>query len=145
MFNRLKWNRLFLFPIALALTAVASMAAKEEKIPPPAEKKFIGTVEEVTQHTCEICHAVELSAFVKTDGGRIEVRLGPKTFFEERDFHLSPGDSLEVVGIPFTERGKDVVLANEVRKGAEHLVLRGKDGRPAWLELHGHICPVCGN
>ena len=34
------------------------MLAKEEKIPPPVEeKKFIGTVEEVTQHTCEICHA----------------------------------------------------------------------------------------
>jgi len=143
MLNQMKWNRLFLFPIALALTAVVSGAAKE--IPPPAEKKFVGMVEEVKQHTCEICHSVELSAFVKTSAGRIEVRLGPKTYFEERDFYLSRGDSVEIVGIPFTERGKDVVLANEVRRGGEHLVLRGKNGRPAWVELHGHLCPVCGN
>jgi hypothetical protein len=146
MLNRMNWFRLFLLPIVFALAAVAPVAGKkEEAIPPPTEKKFVGMVEEVKQHTCEICHCVELSAIVKTDAGRIEVRLGPKTFFEERDFYLSHGDSIEVIGVPFTERGKNIVLANEVRKGTEHLVLRGKYGRPAWLEAHGHTCPVCGN
>jgi|SRR5579862_638398 len=44
-----------------------------------------------------------------------------------------------------TERGKEIVLANEIRKGGDHLVLRGKNGRPAWIDVQGHICPICGN
>jgi hypothetical protein len=25
------------------------------------------------------------------------------------------------------------------------LILRGKYGKPSWLEAHGHTCPICGN
>jgi hypothetical protein len=109
------------------------------------ENTFSGTIEAVNQHRCEICNWVELSVILKTDAGRLEVRLGPKTFFEEHDFYMSRGDAIQVTGIRFMERDKNVVLANEVRKAGERMLLRGKDGKPAWVEAHGHICPVCGN
>jgi hypothetical protein len=32
-----------------------------------------------------------------------------------------------------------------VRKGGDVVILRGKYGKPAWLEAHGHTCPICGN
>lgn len=133
---------------ALAVAALFSTAAgarDDRRVSPPREKTYAGTVEEVTQHRCEICHSVELSLILKTDKGPIEVRLGPQCFFAEHDFHIARGDTLTLTGILFTERGKKVVLANEVLKGGEHLVLRGDFGKPAWLEAHGHICPVCGN
>jgi hypothetical protein len=131
---------------ALALVAMVTPATGDQRqIAQPPERKFSGTVEEVKQHECEICKCTELSVVLKTDAGRPEVRLGPKEFFEEHDFSISRGDLLEVTGIRFDERGKDIVLANEVRKGGERLVLRGKYGKPAWLEAHGHTCLVCGN
>jgi hypothetical protein len=133
----------------LVLTAVLAVAAagKEEnrRIAQPEEKRFPGTVLEVKQQECDICKCIELLVVLKTGAGRFEVRLGPKAFFEEHDFALSRGDRVTVTGIRFVEREKEIVLANEVRKGGARLVLRGKYGKPAWLEAHGHTCPVCGN
>jgi hypothetical protein len=134
-------------PLALTLAAAGPVArpASNREITPPAEKKFSGTVKEVKQQRCVICNCIELSVVLKTDGARLEARLGPKPFFEEHDFVISRGDAITVTGIRFNERGRDIVLANEVQKGGEVLVLRGKYGKPAWLEAHGHTCPVCGN
>jgi hypothetical protein len=134
-------------PLVLTLAAAGSAVrtAGNREITPPAEKKFSGIVTEVKQQRCVICNCIELSVVLKTDAGRLEARLGPKPFFEEHDFAISRGDAIAVTGIRFNERGKDIVLANEVHKGGEALVLRGKYGKPAWLEAHGHTCPVCGN
>lgn len=109
------------------------------------EQTYSGMVVAVTLHECEICKAMELSVQLKTSAGRLEVRLGPQTFFEEHDFAISRGDSITVTGLRYIERGKDILLANEVRKGGEQLVLRGKHGRPAWIDVQGHTCPICGN
>jgi len=134
-------------PLVLTLAAAGQAArpAGNREITPPAEKKFSGIVTEVKQQRCVICNCIELSVVLKTAAGRLEARLGPKPFFEEHDFSISRGDAIGVTGIRFNERGKDIVLANEVQKGGENLVLRGKFGKPAWLEAHGHTCPVCGN
>ena len=76
---------------------------------------------------------------------RVEVRLGPQAFLDARDFYLSRRDVIEVTGIEFAERGKNLVVANEVRKNGESLVLSGNYGKPVWVEAHGYTCPVCGN
>ena len=146
MFERKHWIWLF-FAILLLLLALAGPVGgwKSRPISPPGEQKFSGTVEAVNLHTCEICKCVEMSVTLKSGSGRLEGRLGPKSFFEQRDFYISAGDIIEITGVRFTERGKEVILVNEVRKGGEKVILRGKDGRPAWIEAHGHACPVCGN
>jgi hypothetical protein len=135
------WLAWLVAPLVLA----AAGTAENRPFALPEEKRFPGTVMEVKRQECEICKCVEMSIVLKTAAGRFEVRLGPKAFFEEHDFALSRGDRISVTGIKFVEREKEIVLANEVRKGGERLVLRGKYGKPAWLEAHGHTCPVCGN
>jgi hypothetical protein len=135
----------FLAPLAITGFALVAGAREDQPSTANAEKKLSGTVEAATQHECEICKCVELSVLLKTSAGRVEVRLGPKAFFEEHDLFFSRGDSITVTGIQFTERRKEIVLANEVWKGGEHLVLRGRNGKPAWMEAHRHPCPVCGN
>jgi hypothetical protein len=124
---------------------IAARASGNREIAPPAEKKFSGMVTEVKQERCVICNCIEISVVLKTDTGRLEARLGPKPFFQEHDFVISRGDAITVTGVRFNERGKDIVLVNEVQKGGETLVLRGKHGKPAWMETQGHTCPVCGN
>ena len=145
MFEGKRWL-LFLLAILLLLMimAVPVGGRKLRPILASGEQSFSGTVEAVNEHTCEICKCIEISATVKTGAELLEVRLGPKTFLEERKFYLSRGDSIDVTGIRYTERRKEVVLATEVRKAGAKLILRGKAGRPTWIGEHGHICPVCG-
>jgi hypothetical protein len=131
--------------LVLASFALQGTAKDNPKASSPDDRKFTGMVEKVSQHNCEICNCVELSITLKTASERLEVRLGPKSYFEEHDFSLSRGDMVEITGIRFREAGGIVVLANEVRRGGDTLSLRGKFGRPAWIQLHGHTCPVCGN
>ncbi len=133
--------------IAVTLTAVVldASAVDRRRIETPREVKVSGSIQKVEQTRCGICNCVELTAVIRTDAGRLRVKLGPKQVFEERDFVLLPGDIVEVAGLRFRESGGEYILANEVRKGGETMVLRGKYGKPEWLEKHGHTCPVCGN
>jgi hypothetical protein len=130
--------------LALVLSTPAGGRKGNVQGTAPGEGTFSGTIEAVHHHKCEICNEDELSITLKSHAGPIEIRLGPTAFFEDRDFRLSRGDSIEIAGLRFTERGKDLVLANEVRKAGESLLLRGKFGKPAWIEKNGHTCPVCG-
>jgi hypothetical protein len=136
---------MLLLALVVLVGARAPAAQGRRVVPTPTDKTFSGQVSEIKEQLCGVCNCVELSVVLKTDSGRVEVRLGPKTFFEERDFVLGWGDLISVTGLRFVERGKDIVLANEVRKGGDVVILRGKYGKPAWLEAHGHTCPICGN
>ena len=141
MLNKSKW----VFGLVLVSFALQGIAKDVPRASSSEDKKFTGLVEKVSQHNCEICNCVELSITLTTASERLEVRLRPKTYFEEHDFALSRGDMVEITGIPFREAGKMVVLANEIRRGGDTLSLRGKFGRPVWIQMHGHTCPVCGN
>jgi len=107
MFKGKRWV-LFLLAILLLLMilAVPVGGRKLRTVPVSGEQSFSGTVETLNEHTCEICKCIEISATVKTGAELLEVRLGPKTFLDERKFHLSRGDSIQVTGIRFTERRK---------------------------------------
>jgi hypothetical protein len=144
MMNLARRALLLLLPLAGMLMA-ASPAKDTQTDDRTTEKTYSGRVDAVTLHQCEICKGMELSVFLKSGAGRLEVRLGPKAFFEEHDFAISRGDAITVTGLRYVERGKEIVLANEIHKGGDHLVLRGKNGRPAWIDVQGHICPICGN
>jgi rubredoxin len=106
MFERHNWVWLLIAALLLTLALVAPLGGRKgnlQSTTAPVEKTFSGTIEAVNQHRCEICNWVELSVILKTDAGRMEVRLGPKTFFEEHDFYIvarrcDPGRRLPVYG-----------------------------------------------
>ncbi len=148
MLEQKHWILLLIALLLLVLALAAPLGGRKQylrRTTTPAETTFSGAVEAVNQHTCEICNRVELSVTLETGAGLLEVRLGPKAFFEKHDFYVSRGDPIQITGFRFMERGKDVVLADEVRKAGESLLLRGKYGKPAWIEARGYTCPVCGN
>jgi hypothetical protein len=148
MLEQKHWILLLIALLLLVLALAAPLGGRKQylrRTTTPAETTFSGAVEAVNQHTCEICNRVELSVTLETGAGLLEVRLGPKAFFEKHDFYVSRGDPIQITGLRFMERGKDVVLADEVRKAGESLLLRGKYGKPAWIEARGYTCPVCGN
>jgi len=69
---------------------------------------------------------------VKTDKETIPVHLGPEWFIKRLDAKVGKGDRIEVSGSRITLEGKPVIIASEVRKGDETLLLRDSAGVPVW-------------
>jgi len=61
-----------------------------------------------------------------------EVCLCPKAFLETMDTAFAKGDEVDVVGSKVDDAGKPLILAREVVKGNNTLVLRDKKGEPVW-------------
>lgn len=69
---------------------------------------------------------------VKTDKETISVHMGPRWFIENQDIKIEPKDKVEVKGSRITFEGKPAVIAAEVKKGNDILILRDENGFPAW-------------
>lgn len=69
---------------------------------------------------------------VKTAKETIAVHLGPQWFIERLDTKLEKGNSIEVKGSRVTFDGKPAIIAAEVKKGDETILLRNETGIPVW-------------
>lgn len=73
-----------------------------------------------------------VSETVKKEDRTIDVHLGPAAFLKERGFRLTKGDQIEVTGATAEFGNSDALIAREVKKGGETLVLRDAQGIPKW-------------
>lgn len=71
-------------------------------------------------------------ATVKTDKETISVHLGPGWYVENQDVKLAPTDRIQVKGSRVAFDGKPAIIAAEVQKGDDVLVLRDASGYPVW-------------
>jgi hypothetical protein len=69
---------------------------------------------------------------LKTDKETLSVHLGPKWFLENQDVQIKKGDRINVEGSRITINEKPALIAAEVEKGNETLILRDSDGFPLW-------------
>lgn len=69
---------------------------------------------------------------LKTEKETIPIHLGPSWFLERLDSTINKGDRVEVKGSRVTMMGKAAIIAAEVRKGANLLLLRDGNGVPVW-------------
>ena len=70
---------------------------------------------------------------VKVGDEQQEVCLCPKAFLEMMDSAFAKGDEVEITGSKVKEADdKTIILAREVVKGTNTLVLRDKNGDPVW-------------
>jgi hypothetical protein len=73
-----------------------------------------------------------IAIVVKTEKETITVHLGPSWYMEHLDAKIVKGDQVEVKGVRTTLAGKPVVIAAEVKKGDNVLILRDSSGIPVW-------------
>ena len=132
------WKLLFLaafLALFCPLPVIAQKAqgndASAPKYDPHTETKMKGTVEEVKLppkgSEKEILHLL-----VKNGTEPVDVYLCPKSFLEEMGVGFSKGDEIAVTGSKVKQDGADLVLAREVVKGNDTLVLRDDKGNPVW-------------
>jgi len=69
---------------------------------------------------------------MKTDKETISVHLGPSWYIENQDITIAPADKIEAKGSRITFEGKPAIIASEVKKGADVLMLRDASGVPLW-------------
>lgn len=62
----------------------------------------------------------------------VSVRLGPDFYVDAQALKLAKGDKVEVKGSRLDRSGETIIVAQEVRRGDDVLVLRDASGVPLW-------------
>lgn len=69
---------------------------------------------------------------VNTGKETVEVHLGPSWYLEERDFAITPEEKITITGSRIDINGEQAIIASQIKKGNETLVLRDENGFPLW-------------
>jgi hypothetical protein len=75
-------------------------------------------------------HGVQLE--VSSGANTVWVIVGPSFWLDDQPVKLAVGDLVDVKGARTERFGQQVIVAQEIRKGAEVLTLRDEDGVPLW-------------
>ena len=128
------WKSIFLAIAILGTLPLIAQKARETNRPKydvNTETKIKGTVEEVKLppkgSEKEIAHLL-----VKTGADTVDVYLCPKSFLDDMGVSFSKGDEIVLTGSKVKQGEADLILAREVVKGTDTLVLRDAKGNPVW-------------
>ena len=95
------------------------------------EAKLKGTVQDLKLppkgSEKEIAHLV-----LKNGADALDVYLCPQTILADMRFSFSKGDEIALTGSRIKQGEADLILAREVVKGSDTLVLRDEKGSPVW-------------
>ena len=69
---------------------------------------------------------------LKTASGNVSVHLGPSWFIERQAMKISAHERIEVTGSRVTYEGHPAIIAAQVRKGKQTMMLRDSRGFPLW-------------
>jgi len=121
--------------LALAWSALLSAETGPPKYDLHTETKMKGTVEEVKLppkgSEKEVVHLL-----MKNGEDIVDLYFCPKSFMDDMGVSFSKGDEVAFTGSKVKYGGADLVLAREVVKGSDTLVLRDDKGNPVWNWRH---------
>ena len=130
-------RKLIFVSLCLVLACSARLVAqKPDQTAPPkydlqTETQMKGTVEEMKLppdgSKKEVIHLME-----KTATDTVDVYLCPKSFLDDMGISFSKGDEITMTGSKVKLGEADLILAREVVKGSDTLVLRDDKGKPIW-------------
>ena len=132
--SRPRWKAILL-PIAFLITLPLT-AQKAQKNSGPAydlgtETKVKGTIEEVQLppkgNSKDVAHLL-----VKSGSETFDVYLCPKAFLDDMGVTFSKGDEIGLTGSRVKQGEGEWILAREVVRGVDTLVLRDAKGNPVW-------------
>ena len=132
--SRSYWRRFL--PVIAFLGTVSLLGQKAQETSPPkydvhTETKMKGTVEEV-QLPPKGSEREAAHLLVKTGTDTADVYLCPKAFLDDMGVSFSKGDEVALTGSKVKQGEADLILAREVVKGNDTLVLRDAKGNPVW-------------
>jgi hypothetical protein len=99
---------------------------------PTTVESIAGEIESIDRFTPAEGMAAGIHLTVKAGEESLSVHLGPEWWLERQDTQLEVDDEVEIRGSRVTFQGKPALIAAEVRRADDVLVLRDDDGWPAW-------------
>lgn len=91
-----------------------------------------GTIASLTEVTPMKGMGMGVHVMLKTDAETVDVHLGPVWYLESQDADLKAGDTIEVRGSRVEIDKRPTLIAIEIKRGDDVLVLRDADGVPRW-------------
>jgi hypothetical protein len=127
-------SRTCLFATFTALFLCASLCIAQSKAPkydPSTEAKLKGTVEELKLppkgSEREVAHLT-----IKNGTDTFDIYLCPKSFMDDMGVTFLKGDEIAFTGSKVKQGEGEMILAREVVKGTDTLILRDDKGNPVW-------------
>ena len=121
---------LAVFAAALLSIATARAQSGLPKYDLATETKMKGTIQELKLPEKGTKEAARLT--LKSGDTTFDVYLCPKSFLDDMGSNLAKGDEVNLTGSKVKQDGADLILAREVSKGSDTLVLRDDKGKPVW-------------
>jgi hypothetical protein len=91
-----------------------------------------GTITSLAEVTPIKGMGVGVHLILKTKTESVDVHLGPRWYLESQDADLKAGDAIAVRGSRIQIDKKPAIIAVEIKRGDDVLVLRDADGVPRW-------------
>jgi hypothetical protein len=98
----------------VATESKMKVTVEELKLPPKGNEK-------------EVAHLV-----VKSGSETLDIYLCPKSFLDDMGATYAKGDEVTVTGSKIKQESGDLILAREIVKGTDTLLLRDDKGKPVW-------------
>ena len=119
--------------LTLLLGSALSIAQAGPKYDTSTEGKFKGTIEELKlpPKDKDIAHIT-----IKSGTDTFDLYLCPKSFIDDMGVSFAKGDEVAFTGSKIKQGDADMILAKEVVKGTDTLVLRDDKGNPVWNWKH---------
>lgn len=131
--SHLNFRTVLLTSLTLLLCSVFSLAQAAPKYDTSTEAKFKGTIEELKMppKAKDIAYLT-----IKSGADTFDIYLCPKSFIDDMGVIFAKGDEIAFTGSKVKQGDTDMVLAREVVKGTDTLVLRDQKGNPVWNWKH---------
>jgi len=99
---------------------------------PKTVETVSGTITSLAEITPIKGMGVGVHLMLKTTTETVDVHLGPRWYLESQDADLKAGDAVEVRGSRIQIGKKPAILAIEIKRDGDVLVLRDANGTPRW-------------
>ena len=125
-----------LIVLVLGVARVHSQVQPQKTASPPkydtaTETEINGTIEDIKPAAGDRKTAL-IGLMVKSESATVQVSLCSKPFLDGLGVAFAKGDKLEITGSKVKRGDLEQVLAREVVKGNDTIVLRDKTGQPVW-------------
>lgn len=124
-------HRAFLLVASIVISGVFAYSQAGPKYDVASETKFKGTIQDLKlpekSNNKEIAHLT-----IKSGTDTFDLYLCPKFFMDDMGVTFAKGDEIAFTGSKVKQGEADMILAREVVKGEDTLVLRDAKGNPVW-------------
>ncbi|SMF12385.1 hypothetical protein [Pseudobacteriovorax antillogorgiicola] len=96
---------------------------------PASEIKVHGVIQDIVYRPSKYRPGTGMHLRLLVNGKEWFVHLGPKAFFEESEMQLAVGDKALVTGAVSQQNGKQFLIAREIQKQGQALIIRDEMGR----------------